>query len=161
MEVAKDYLEQALTLFRDLGDAERAAWTLYNLGMLAVQTGDLDAAARTLQESLSLRLEHGSEAQVSQTFAGLSRAALRHGKPERAARLLGVADAIRTANGIAMPADEDGEAELRCREQVGTTLGAKGFDAALAAGRQLTQAEAVRSHRPSWRAACRVEVRAS
>ena len=144
VEGAQDYLEQSLKLFRDLGDAERMAWTLYNLSMVAIQTGNLLVASDALRESLSLRLEHGSEAQVSQTLAGLSQVALLSGKADCAARLLGMVEVIRTSMGIAMPKDEDGEAEQRCRQQAKTILGAQGFEAALADGLQSSRGEAIR-----------------
>jgi predicted ATPase/transcriptional regulator with XRE-family HTH domain len=142
-ERAMAYLEEGLALFREVGDAERTAWTLYNLGLVSLHRGDEAAATASLHESLTLRARQGNHAQIAQTIAGLAQVALVHGAAERAARLLGAADAIRAAQSIATPTDEDGAAEQRCRAHVQAALGADACAVAVAQGRRLSQAEAI------------------
>jgi len=140
---ATAYLEEGLALFREIGDAERTAWALYNLGLVSLHRGDDAAATESLQESLALRVGQGNSAQIAQTIAGLARVALTQGAAERAAQMLGAAEAIRAAQSIATPADEDGEAEQRCRARAQAVLGADAYAVAVAQGRRLSQAEAI------------------
>ncbi|HEX7102287.1 MAG TPA: tetratricopeptide repeat protein [Nitrolancea sp.] len=150
-ERAMAYLEEGLALFRQVGDAERTAWTLYNLGLVRLHQGNDAEATSSLRESLALRFEQGNSAQIAQTVAGLAQVALTQGAAERAARLFGAVEAIRAAQNIATPADEDGEAEQRCRTRAQAVLGADAYAVAMAQGRRLSQAEAVQlalGHRP-------------
>lgn len=139
---ASGYLEEGLALFRELGDAERTAWALYNLGLVALQRGEDAAALAALRESLTLRVEHGNSMQIAQSFAGIAQVALRQGDLERAARMLGAVDAIRAAQGIATPTDEDGDQEQCCRAQVQAALGAEAYEETVAQGHLLSQEEA-------------------
>lgn len=137
------HLEEALTLFRELGDGEHAAWALYNLGLVAVRQGDAGAAA-ALAECLALRAEQGNAAEIAKTIAGVAHVAVRRGEVEHATRLLGAAEGIRAAHGVAAPADEDGEEEQCMLALLRATLGEAAMSAARAQGCALPLSEAIR-----------------
>ncbi len=142
-ERATACLEEGLALFRDLGDAERIAWTLYNIGMMAVQGADLAAATAALRESLTLRAAQRNRAPIAQTIAGLAQVALMQGDADRAARLVGAVEAIRAADDLAMPRNEDGEAEEQTLVRIEEALGPDAYAAAVAQGRRLPLAAAI------------------
>jgi hypothetical protein len=77
---------------------------------------------------------------VAEGLAGLAALAA---EPERAARLYGAADALRTEIGAPRPPTER-VAEARQIEAVRASLGGAAFDAAWSAGRALAPEQAVR-----------------
>ena len=58
-EEARAFLEEALALWRLLGDTGSIATTLYALGRVAHRTGDPASARALTEESLALRRELG------------------------------------------------------------------------------------------------------
>ncbi|HEV8190428.1 MAG TPA: hypothetical protein VGP82_02940, partial [Ktedonobacterales bacterium] len=112
------------------------------LGMVAIRRVDMDAANAALAESLALRIEHGNEAQIAQTIAGLARVAVMHGEAERAAQLLGAAEAIRAAHDVTIPAQEDGDEEQHTLALIRARLGPEATSAAVARGRARPHVEA-------------------
>jgi anti-anti-sigma factor len=59
-EESADYQEQALTLFREIGDHERVATMLQNLGVNASERGDYYTAVVLYQEALAVQREIGN-----------------------------------------------------------------------------------------------------
>jgi predicted ATPase/DNA-binding XRE family transcriptional regulator len=58
------YLQESLELAREVGDAIRAAHAVYVLGLLALNSQDLETAKSRLEEALSLYLETGGNDQM-------------------------------------------------------------------------------------------------
>jgi hypothetical protein len=138
-----------LARFREVGDAEHVAWTLYNLGMVAVHREDAEAAAAAFTECLTLRAEQGNYAQIAMAIAGMARVAVLRGEAERAARLWGAVEEIRAAHPGAAPTDEDGEEEQRTVTRIRAAL--DNAAAAWEAGRALSIEQVIAEARDAGR----------
>ena len=136
-------LEESLVICRELGDRRNIAKATYALG--DSYAGRDRATARAFyEESLSLSVELGDRWISAISVEGLARIAIATGESEAAARLLGVADALREATGAIRSAYfqvlYDG-----ARTETRRRLGDDAFDSAWTAGRtlMLEQAPAV------------------
>jgi len=122
------------------------------LGLVARRQGDRVAARSRYRESLALRRELGDRRGIAECLEGLAEedrgtAPCRdqtpsQGQPERAARLLGAAEALRTRIGAPLPPHRRPEYETH-RAALRVTLGEAAYTAAWSAGRALTWEEAV------------------
>ena len=74
---AAERLLQALDAYQRLGDRQRVALALENLGTLAAYLGDDDEARSHLEASLALRREVGDRAGIAVALRALTRVALR------------------------------------------------------------------------------------
>jgi predicted ATPase/transcriptional regulator with XRE-family HTH domain len=99
---AGDYFAQALALFRQIGNRAGIAGALNNLGSVAVRRGDERAAEPPLRESLTVYADLEDDAGVASVLEELATLAVMAGEAERAARLLGAAEAAREATGEAL-----------------------------------------------------------
>ncbi|MBI3998151.1 MAG: tetratricopeptide repeat protein, partial [Armatimonadetes bacterium] len=134
---ARDLLEGALALFRELGDRWGMAMSLHNLGYASQRLGDQGRAAVLFEESLGLGRELGIKEILIMCLAGLAGASAAHLAPQRAATLLGTADALLAAAGASFePADrEDFDRNVAL---VRARLGDEAFSAAWNEGRAMT-----------------------
>jgi tetratricopeptide (TPR) repeat protein len=137
------WLEESLALFRDLDYTIGVAETLLNLGRAARAQGDSIQAARHFRESLVLLSESRlSSSLIPDCLDGLAGVAGAQGQPERAARLLGIADALRdSADMLLQPAYR--AAYERDVAAARAQLDEATFAAAWAAGRALTLEQAI------------------
>jgi predicted ATPase len=87
-EQATVFHEDALALYRHLGDQQGIAFALNNVGVQAVCQGDYGRAVPFLEESLALYREMGDKRGIALPLANLGVVALDHGDYERAADLL-------------------------------------------------------------------------
>jgi predicted ATPase/DNA-binding SARP family transcriptional activator len=134
--------EESLGLQRELGDKRGIAISLSNLAYAALYQGRHPEALAPLQEGLVLAQELGDRDGIAYRLEGLAVVAASADKAERAARLLGGADAVFEAIGADLdPAERDLHertvADLRVR------LGEETFAAAWAEGRAMSLGEAV------------------
>jgi predicted ATPase len=88
------FADEALLIFRELGDARDLAAPLQNLGWAQLQTGRLEAAAATLSEARQLDLELGDLQAAANAMMGLGVLAVIEGRPWEARPLY--ADALAT-----------------------------------------------------------------
>jgi predicted ATPase/class 3 adenylate cyclase len=142
-EAARSLLEEAMAIYREVGDKPGIASSpLGSLGSVARDQGD-DAAARVLfTESLALHRELGHRLGIVKDLEGLAALAVAQAQPERAARLLGAAEALREVIGAPLPpADRAGHD--RSVPAVRTALGEQAFATAWAEGRAMSLDEAV------------------
>ena len=120
---------------REIGDGPLIAWSQHNLGHVALQAGDLPAAAGRLRESLTLRRRAGPHVNLATSLAGFAGLAVRADSFTEAAWLFGAADAMLDAvHGVLPPADE-----VVRRADLGLVrdrLDSGVFDAATAEGRK-------------------------
>jgi predicted ATPase/class 3 adenylate cyclase len=135
--------EECLVISRAMGQQGMAASNLMWLGHLAVAQGDLAAARALYQESLTLRLELGIKYGIATTMAGFANLAAARGEPVRALRLAGAADRLCEEDGVPVFTIWTQAGIGRRVEGCRQVLGAASSDAAWAAGRALTLAEAV------------------
>jgi predicted ATPase len=115
-ELALRYEEEALTLFRKVGDQSQVARCLNNLGEIPRSQGDYAAAARYYQESLEVRRQAGDRWGSAITLGNLG---------EVAAAQKDYAAAARYHQQALTIAEELGYAQVSA-----TCLGGLGYDAA-------------------------------
>ena len=133
-------------MFRDQGTTGDIARSLHNLGYVARAQGDDDHAAGLFAESLRLFQERGNRRGITECLMGWAAVAVMQKQQpqgaERAARLLGTAEAQFQAMGAAMwPADQrDHERSMAAIQAV---LNGEAFAAAWAEGRAMTLEQAI------------------
>jgi predicted ATPase/DNA-binding CsgD family transcriptional regulator len=91
---AKEAYEESLSVAREIGDGLRESLLLINLGFIALHEDDAIGAEVMLKRSLTLALAIGHTAYTADKLSALAGAAVALGQPERAARLVGAADAL-------------------------------------------------------------------
>ena len=129
-------------LSRAAGDLYGLEMQLLNLGIAALMSGEVGRAKSLYQEGL--RIAQRIDDRIAQMYmlVGLAFVASDAGQPRLAAHLLGAAGTLRSDTGgkvIAMLAPFAPRAEESAR----TSLGADGYAAAIAEGRQLKRDAAV------------------
>jgi non-specific serine/threonine protein kinase len=137
-------LEEALTLEEAQSDGWSQAHSLAALGHLAVLRGDYEQSRILRQKSLRLRLELRDRRGISDCLEGLAWTAAAQGQAERAARLLGAAEAAREVTGFALSPLHHWWAAERSRavEATRASLGETGFAACWAEGQAMPLDEA-------------------
>jgi tetratricopeptide (TPR) repeat protein len=88
------FADEALVIFRELGDARDLSAPIQNIGWAQLQTGQLEAAAANLSEARKLDLELGDLQAAAQAVIGLGVLAVIEGRPWEARPLY--ADALTT-----------------------------------------------------------------
>lgn len=145
LDRAMSLLEEALTLNRTMTRLRMgAAWTLRNLGGVALLCGDTRAATAYFEESLILRQEMRQLAGMAWAIEGLAEVAIQHNDRPRAVRLLGAAAGLRTTAGAEM----DEPDRIRFSEilaELRTSLGQATFESLWSAGYKLSPDAAVAS----------------
>lgn len=138
---AADY-RASLAIAEDIGDRDGQAYAHTGLAQVERRRGDLAAAREHLALSLALLNELRNRHWLAEWLEAAAAWLADQGRAERAVRLLGAADALRTAIGAPRtPKDQPAHAAL-----VGalrSALGAATYASALAAGRA-----------GGWRSAC-------
>jgi predicted ATPase/class 3 adenylate cyclase len=142
LDRAREFYEESLGIRRELDDLQGQAIALQNLADLAVKRRDLGTARTLLEEALGLYRDLQSERGFAYVFDNLGSLALSGQQAERAARLFGAAEALRTSTGAAMlPAEasqREGEVTLAME-----SLGPDGYTRAFEAGRAMLLADAI------------------
>jgi tetratricopeptide (TPR) repeat protein len=136
LAAARALFAESLVLQRELGSKEGMAGALANLGLVARDEGDYPAARARFEESLMLWREQGNTLGIVRCLEELAAVTAAQEQPQRAARLWGVAAALREVLGAPLSPDDaaslDGfVATARAR------LDEASFQAAWAAGRAL------------------------
>ena len=133
---------ESLALQRQLGDKRGMAISLNNLAYAALYEGRFREALAPLQESLMLAQELGDRDGIAYRLEGLAVVAASQGETERAARMLGGADALlEVIDADLDPAERD--LHERTLGDVRARLGEEAFGAAWAEGRAMSLREAV------------------
>jgi predicted ATPase/DNA-binding SARP family transcriptional activator len=141
-ETARYLLEANLAFWRALGNPWEVIHALGALGHLARQQGDYAGCAAFYRESLAPRQERGDRFTIAQSLEDFAGLAARQGEHQRAARLLGAADALCARLGRSLPVawpDEYRRTMASARE----ALGEEAFAAARSAGRVMSLQEAI------------------
>src|SRR5439155_4834964 len=104
LKSARGFLERSLEIRREEGYTSVIAGLLGYLAAVTAGEGDLDAARSLYLESLAIRRELGDRRGIAVCLEGLVGISVRSdaGK-ERAARLLGAAEALRESLGAPLP----------------------------------------------------------
>ena len=139
---AKEAYEESLSVAREIGDGLRESLVLINLGFIALHEGDAEGAQTMLKESLTLALEIGHTAYTADKYMALAGAAVALGQPERAARLMGAADALSGEQSFTPQSGDIPEFE-RYEAAVREALDEVTFETAWAEGRAMKPDEAI------------------
>jgi predicted ATPase len=134
-------LQESLNMYRETG-GYFLIHVLGFLGHVARDAGDFDRAKASYRESLSLRVDRRNISAIAQSLEDFSSLASREGQMERAARLIGAAEAICKSMGRAAPAGPEVDYH-RTVEVARESLGEDAYAAAWARGRQLTLEQGV------------------
>jgi hypothetical protein len=113
-----------------------------NLGLVAFAQGDWEAARAFFAESLTICSKLGLQGNSASCLEGLAGVHGVGGEPKRAARLLGAAEAVRTAINEPMPPGDRAEYE-RFVAAARAALDEKTFAAAWAEGRAMPLEQAI------------------
>jgi predicted ATPase/DNA-binding SARP family transcriptional activator len=138
-ECAAAYLDEALPLAERTGEPLRVIMAFGNLGLASLFMADLDDARAHFAEELRLAREHGLPWIASEGIAGISAVAACRGEEERAALLLGAAEALAKVVDDAAGVRLEQEFFLPARERMGESR----WDAAYTEGARLGFDEAV------------------
>ena len=104
---AQAYFEEALTLFRGLGDKQRIALVLTNLGSVAIHVGNLPAARSAIKEALGLRLALGEKVGIAVTLQGWMELSVEEDSLEQAALIGGAVVGLRKSIDAPLPPSEE------------------------------------------------------
>jgi predicted ATPase/class 3 adenylate cyclase/DNA-binding CsgD family transcriptional regulator len=150
---ARTLLEEGVALSREIGYRHGTAESLFVLGKVAAYHGDYAAAHAFYEESLYLGREVGDNLSIAFYLEGLADVVAVQGDPAWAARLWGVAEALREAMGTPLP-PVDRTAYERAVAAVHTLLDEKAFASAWAEGRNMTPEQALTTQGkamiPTW-----------
>lgn len=138
---AHAFSSEGLALMRKLGDKPGTAAALARLGLLALRRDDVAEAQTPFAESLALSQALGDKEYIAICLEGFAAIAAAHQRRERAARLWGAADAIRTAINVPFPTGLRPEYD-RDILLVQTHLGEQAFASAWAAGQSMSLEQA-------------------
>jgi predicted ATPase/DNA-binding CsgD family transcriptional regulator/Tfp pilus assembly protein PilF len=131
---AGKYYQEALAVAREAGDPFRIAWCLRSIGHVALRQGYHERAGAAYRESLALNRDRWV---AGECLVGLARVQCTRRDYDRAARLLGIAEALRDPVGHRrLPADQTDFD--RCAAIAREKLGNLRFEAAMADGRGRT-----------------------
>jgi tetratricopeptide (TPR) repeat protein len=141
LERARQLHQEALAVVREI-----LGWsvphTLGQLGCAEARLGDLDSAATHLREAATLVLATPQPATAATVLVGFAFVVLGRGRADRAAVLLGAAEATRQRIGVTPVGAERVEAELAL-DAARSRLDADAVQAALANGHDLTTEQAL------------------
>jgi DNA-binding NarL/FixJ family response regulator len=142
LERAERNLEEALTLFREIGHMPGVARAVHGLAYHAGRQGDYARAVPLAHETIKLRLEQGELWALAGSFEDLSEVALATGHAEQASRLFGASEIQRELHSTPVQTAWRVKHERKI-DAVRQALSPEVFAAAWAAGRSLTLEEAV------------------
>jgi predicted ATPase/DNA-binding SARP family transcriptional activator len=143
LDIAETHLRCVLQTSQRIGSEPDVARTisLSELGFIAEQRGD-PAAARSLHlESLTAAQKLGDPQAVAQALTGLAGARALGGQPDRAAQLLGAADAAWRPAGASLPPSDNADVK-RITAVARQALGESAFAAEFQNGRRLKPEQA-------------------
>jgi non-specific serine/threonine protein kinase len=133
---AEMHYAEALARSRRTGNWVDIGWCLANLGMVAHARGDLDGVVARYREALQTYRDIAYLDGVSDVFQRLAKVAAARQDFDRAARFMGVADALPYTVGSLEPPFEH-ETYDRCVADVRAALGESAFAAAFEVGHAL------------------------
>jgi tetratricopeptide (TPR) repeat protein len=133
--------EQALALFRKIGDRHFQSWALYWMGVIEAKQGDVKGGIAKLQEALRLSRQLDNRYAIGGGLWRLSEGAQRIGDPARTVRLHWAAKNLLDSVGSWTEEDESNfeNTMAACR----ATLGEAAFAEAEAQGRAMTMEQAI------------------
>jgi len=142
LEPARAFAEEGLALAQQLGFKQVLATSMDTLGHVEHAQGNLQAAESLFKKSLAGFRELDTKREIAGAFEGLAIVVSEQGSAERAARFMGVAEAIRESIGAPVAGSLRAESE-RNIAAVRAQLDEKTFADAWASGRALSLDQAI------------------
>jgi tetratricopeptide (TPR) repeat protein len=139
---ARDWMTQRLALVRTMGNEFLVASEASNLSMVERQLGNLEAAEALAREALAIGERIGDEFTKPFVISGLAAIATDRLEFERAATLVGAAEAIMEAQHMAWPPDERPHYE-RMLSALPEAMGSAEFERARRTGSAMGSSDAV------------------
>jgi len=139
---ARDLMSQRIALAREEGNYATISSEAGNLSMVERQLGNLDQAHALAREALEIDYRRGDDLAIPWKINGLAAVATDSGEFDRAATLIGAADATMRAAGGAWPPDELIQYE-RTVATLNHSMGSAEFGRKREAGASMTTREAV------------------
>jgi predicted ATPase/transcriptional regulator with XRE-family HTH domain len=140
---ATGYAEEALVVTRRSGDRLGANVALYTLARAALASGGHGWAALCFREALVFASEAADKTSSAYCIQGLAAAAGARGEQQRAARLLGAAEALLEAAGVPAYVTADHDLHQRAASAARERLGEEAWTAAWDEGRAMSFDRAV------------------
>jgi len=139
---AREVMSQRIALAREMSNLATVSIESGNLSMVERQLGNLEAAEALAREALDIDFRRADELSIPWKVNALAAVAKDRGEFDRAASLIGIADAAMEASGGAWPPDElvHYEQTVAAASQA---IGLAEFERARAWGRSLTTPEGV------------------
>ena len=106
-------MEQALAIWRQVGDRWAIANTLTGLGDVAAEESDYETARAYFGESLGINRELGDRLALAYLFEAMGGLAAAQGQPHRAIRLVSAAADLRWKIGAPLPPAEASRLQAR------------------------------------------------
>jgi hypothetical protein len=142
LDDAKRYMTERMTLARQLGQYGGIAAEAANLAMVEYKLGNLDQADSLAREALEIARKREDEWMFPYLFSRLAAVATEYGHLERAATLIGAAEAMMKQQGAAWPPDERPHYE-HTLETLSATMAADDFERTRSRGGRLSPTDAV------------------
>ena len=144
---ATTVLEESVAQYKEIENYSGIAYSLGDLGSAAIHKGDIKQAISCYKEALALYLklgywEFGLTGDIAVGLEQLARSAVVCHQPERAARLLGAAEALRESSGQVMSLVKPPEYDS-CLEALRPQLDEATLAVRWAEGRAMTAKQAV------------------
>ena len=139
---ARRNLEESLALETTSLDQYNRANILASLGEAEAHEGNLAGAYRRFEECLTIRLEIG-DAENFELYWRMAGIAANHGDKAEAARLLGAAEAVRSALSLRLPTETAADFQTD-HAAVSAGMGAAEFAAAWNEGKSMNSSEIIR-----------------
>ena len=146
---ARDMMRQRIDLARESGNLAVISIESNNLSMVERQLGNFDEAEALAREALDISRRRGDGLAIAWNLNGLAAATAGRGDLERAATLIGAADAAMEGAGGAWPPDELVHYERTLTALTGA-MAPLTFERARSAGRSMTTPEAVAFALGTW-----------
>jgi tetratricopeptide (TPR) repeat protein len=142
LDIAKGYFEEGLKIFRQLRYKYFETVLMAELGHIARLTGDTDQAQNTYRETITRFQDFGNRAAVAHQLECFASLAIADEEPQRAAKLLSAAEALREKINGQMTDYERVEYDQSVA-RLRPMLPATEFSALRAEGRSMTMEQAI------------------
>lgn len=139
---ARDIMRQRIELARETGNLATVSIESNNLSMVERQLGNAKEAEELAREALDITYRRGDSVAIPWNLNGLAASIANRGEFERAAALIGAADATMRAVGGAWPPDELVHYQ-RTVATLAEAMGPAAFERARTVGNSMTTSEAV------------------
>jgi hypothetical protein len=141
---ARETLGTVLPLFREMGDTQRVTMIQSEFGHMERYEGNIERAEQVYRETIPVWQKIGHRAAVANQLEVLAFIAVAHEQGERAARLLGAAEALREKINIQMSQYERIEFDAQLRT-LRNGMDEKTFSDLWSEGRAMTMEQAIQS----------------